>query len=166
MAQRPSQTNADSNSVSHHYSHRLLTVGILIAAILFVRSTDAAEEHLKVIASGPHLKDWRFKLCGEYACVDKVVLCAPGYHMVYGNRCVVNMQTMPSWQDEVSGRQGGRRYNRDVGRMSVPSLLSVRDCIHWPREKSIHWELDASRPVWDLYLSRHCFEQNCFCANL
>ena len=74
---------------------------MVIAANLFVRSTNAAEEHLKVIVSGPHLKDWRLKLCGEYGCVDKVVLCAPGYHMVFGNRCVVNLQTMPTWQDEV-----------------------------------------------------------------
>ena len=30
--------------------------------------SDYAVEHLKMITSGPHLKDWRFKLCGEYRC--------------------------------------------------------------------------------------------------
>jgi hypothetical protein len=98
---RLSNTNAGSTSGSHRYSSlSLLIVDIMIAAILFVRLA-AAQEHLKMITSGPHLKDWRFKLCGEYRCVDKVVLCAPGYHMVYGNRCVVNLHTMPSWQDDV-----------------------------------------------------------------
>ena len=88
---RLSNTNAGSTSGSHRYSSlSLLIVDIMIAAILFVRLA-AAQEHLKMMTSGPHLKDWRFKLCGEYGCVDKVVLCAPGYHTVYGNRCVLNL---------------------------------------------------------------------------
>ncbi len=74
-------------------NNHALIVGIMIAAILFV-GLAAAQEHLKIIASDPHLKDWRFKLCGEYGCVDKVVLCAPGYHTVYGNGCVASGKTM------------------------------------------------------------------------
>ena len=98
---RLSNTNAGSTSGSHRYSSlSLLIVDIMIAAILFVRLA-AAQEHLKMMTSGPHLKDWRFKICGEYGCVDKVVVCAPGYHIVYGNKCVVNVHTPPSWEDQV-----------------------------------------------------------------
>jgi len=60
-----------------------------------------AQERLRVIVSGKHLKDWRFRLCDDYGCVDKVVLCAPGYHIIYGDKCVVNIHTPPSWEDRV-----------------------------------------------------------------
>jgi hypothetical protein len=30
-----------------------------------------AQERLRVIVSGKHLKDWRFRLCDDYSCVDK-----------------------------------------------------------------------------------------------
>jgi hypothetical protein len=97
---RPADTNA-RGAGSHLYSSLLLTVAIMVVGILVPGPAVAAKEHLKVIASGPRLKDWRFRLCGENGCVAKVVLCAPGYHMVYGNMCVVNIHTMPSWEDEM-----------------------------------------------------------------
>jgi hypothetical protein len=87
--------NAHGNNAEHRYG----VMSWLIYEAIFVPAS--AEERLKVIAFGPHLKDWRFKICGEYGCVDKVVVCAPGYHIIYGNRCVVNIHSPPSWEDQV-----------------------------------------------------------------
>jgi hypothetical protein len=82
-----------------------LVVGILalisFAQLAIIISPAWAQERLKVIVSGPRLKDWRFTLCGERRCITGVVLCAPGYHIVYGNRCVANVHTPPSWEDQV-----------------------------------------------------------------
>jgi hypothetical protein len=72
-----------------------------IAVVCAINSAAAQEEWIKVIASGQQLKDWRFKLCDSHGCVAKVVLCAPGYHIIYGNKCVVNIHTPPSWEDRV-----------------------------------------------------------------
>jgi hypothetical protein len=87
--------NAHSNNVEHRYG----VLSWLIYQAIFVPAS--AQERLKVIASGPHLKDWRFKICNEYGCVDKVVVCAPGYHIIYGDRCVANIHLPPSWEDKV-----------------------------------------------------------------
>jgi hypothetical protein len=76
----------------------------LIGATIIVSSAIApapAQERLRVIVSGKHLKDWRFRLCDDYGCIAKVVLCAPGYHMIYGSKCVLNVRTPPSWEDRV-----------------------------------------------------------------
>ena len=85
-------------------NRRSVILSWLIGATIIASSAivpAATQERLRVIVSGKHLKDWRFRLCDDYGCIAHLVLCAPGYHMVYGNRCVVNLQTMPSWQDEI-----------------------------------------------------------------
>jgi hypothetical protein len=75
-------TNAHGNHTGHPYG----VLSWLIYEAIFVPAS--AEERLKVIESGPHLKDWRFKICGEYGCVDKVVVCAPGYHIAMGTNAL------------------------------------------------------------------------------
>jgi hypothetical protein len=83
---------------------RVFAIAVVGAALVVCTATNPAaaqEEWLKVVASGPHLKDWRFSLCDHRRCHAKVVLCAPGYHIIYGNRCVLNIHTPPSWEDQV-----------------------------------------------------------------
>jgi hypothetical protein len=84
---------------------RIFRLSWLIAGIAVICSAinpaAAQEEWVKVIASGQQLKDWRFRLCNSNGCVAKVVLCAPGYHIIYGNKCVVNIHTPPSWEGRV-----------------------------------------------------------------
>ena len=53
---------------------------ISFAQLAIIISPAWAQERLKGIVSGPHLKDWRFTLCGERRCVTSVVLCAPLSH--------------------------------------------------------------------------------------
>jgi hypothetical protein len=80
---------------------RLFGLSFLIVVACAAISSASAQERLKVITSGQHLKDWRFKLCDTHGCVNKVVLCAPGYHIIYGDKCVANIHTPPSWEDQV-----------------------------------------------------------------
>ena len=60
-----------------------------------------ALDHFLSIGTGLDFLESLRELCGEYGCVDKVVVCAPGYHIIYGNRCVVNIHSPPSWEDQV-----------------------------------------------------------------
>jgi hypothetical protein len=83
---------------------RSIILSWLIGATIIASSAIVpapAQERLRVIVAGKHLKDWRFRLCDDYGCVDKLVLCAPGYHIIYGNKCIVNIRTPPSWEDRV-----------------------------------------------------------------
>ena len=67
---------------------RLFGLSFLIVVACAAISSASAQERLKVITSGHHLRDWRFKFCDTHGCVAKVVRCARGYHIIYGNRCV------------------------------------------------------------------------------
>lgn len=92
-----------------------------IAVLCAINPAAAQEEWIKAIASGRQLKDWRFKLCDSHGCVAKVVLCAPGYHIIYGSKCVANIHTPPSWKDRVQpvdGRPPAKHQGRERIRMS------------------------------------------------
>ena len=110
---------------------RSVTLSWLIGATIMASSAIApapAQERLRVIVSG-NLKDWRFRLFDDYGCVDKLVLCAPGYHIIYGHKCAVNIHTPPSWEDRVHPVvppcEGCRATN--------PSLYSLYAGSDWPK---------------------------------
>jgi len=83
---------------------RSIILSWLIGATIIASSAIVpapAQERLRIIVACKHLKDWRFRLCDDYGCVDKLVLCALGYHIIYGNKCIMNIRTPPSWEDRV-----------------------------------------------------------------